>query len=426
MFDIFYLYKYYVRGGDMKILALNCGSSSVKYQLYDTEKKKVLAKGGVERIGFVGTFILHYTQYQKHRLECDCSNHQDAVSIIFKFLIDEEFGVISDLKEIDAVGHRIVHGGELFTHSVLIDDSVIKGIDDLASLAPLHNPPNLSGIMAIKAILPHVPQIAVFDTAFHQTMPKAAYMYAIPMKWYERYGVRKYGFHGTSHLYVSRRAAAMLNKDIENTKLISMHIGNGVSVAAIKNGKSIDTSMGFTPLDGAIMGTRSGSIDSAVALFMMDKEGFSSEEVNTVLNKRSGVLGITGRYTDRRDIVRVAEEGDLLCQLAMEMESYKLKKIVGEYYAILGGLDALIFTAGVGENSAIARDMICVGLEHMGICLDYDKNKISKGETIISYDNSPVKVLLIPTNEEIVIIEDVAAILNNTYNNGNFKYSFEK
>lgn len=410
----------------MKILALNCGSSSVKYQLYDTANNKLIAKGGIERIGFVGTFIIHYARYQKHRLECECADHKDAINLVFKFLTDEEFGVIKDLKEIDAVGHRIVHGGEFFNKSVLIDDNVIKAIDNLSSLAPLHNPPNLSGIMAMKSLLPNVVQIAVFDTAFHQTMPETAYMYAIPMKWYEKYGVRKYGFHGTSHLYVTRRAAVMLNKDIKDTNFISLHIGNGVSVTACQGGKSIDTSMGFTPLDGAVMGTRCGSIDPAVPLFMMDKEGFTSEEVNTILNKRSGVLGITGRYTDRRDIVRVAGEGDKACQLAMDIEAYRLKKIIGEYYAILGRLDGIIFTAGVGENSPVARQLVCNGLEHFGIVLDNDKNNNLTGENIISKDDSTVKVLLIPTNEEIVIIEDVAAILSGTYDNDDFKYSFEK
>ncbi len=410
----------------MKILALNCGSSSVKYQLYDTSANKLLAKGGLERIGFVGTFITHQTKHQKHRLECDCSNHKDAVNMVFKFLTDEEFGVIKELSEIDAVGHRIVHGGELFSKSVLIDDNVIKGIDSLSSLAPLHNPPNLQGILAMKSLLPEVAQVAVFDTAFHQTMPETAYMYAIPLKWYEKYGVRKYGFHGTSHLYVTRRAAAILNKDIKDTNFISLHIGNGVSVTACKGGKSIDTSMGFTPLDGAIMGTRCGSIDPAVPLFMIDKEGFSSEEVNTILNKRSGVLAVTGRYTDRRDIARNAAEGDKFCQLAQDMEAYKLKKLIGEYYAILGRLDGIIFTAGVGENSAVARKLVCDGLEHFGILLDDEKNNNTSGETIISKDSSPVKIFMIPTNEEIVIIEDVSAILNGTFDNEDFKYSFEK
>ncbi len=409
----------------MKILALNCGSSSVKYQLYDTDKCSLLAKGGVERIGFVGTFIIHQTKHQKHRLEWDCANHKEAILTIFKFLTDEEFGVLSELNNIDAVGHRIVHGGELFNKSVLVDDNVINAIDSLSSLAPLHNQPNLAGIMAVKSLIPNVPQVAVFDTAFHQTIPETAYLYAIPMKWYEKYGVRKYGFHGTSHLYVTRRAAKLLNKDIKDTKLISLHIGNGVSVTAVRGGLSIDTSMGFTPLDGAVMGTRSGSIDPAVVLFMMDREGFTSEEVNTILNKRSGVLGITGRYTDRRDISRVAEEGDKLCQLAMDIESYRLKKLIGEYIAVLGGLDAIIFTAGVGENSSIARKMVCDGLEHLGINIDNEKNEKAHSETDISTNNSPVKIFVIPTNEELVIIEDVKAILDGTYNKPDFKYSFE-
>lgn len=414
----------------MKVLALNCGSSSVKYQLFDTEKNAVLAKGGVERIGFVGTFIMHSTRQQKHRLEWDCSSHLDAINLVFKFLTDEEFGVVSDFSEIGAVGHRIVHGGERFDKSVLIDDYVINAIEELSELAPLHNPPNLAGIRAVKSIIPNVPQVAVFDTAFHQTMPEVAYMYAIPMRWYYKYGVRKYGFHGTSHLYVSRRASVMLSKPIDECNFISLHIGNGVSVTAIKNGRSVDTSMGFTPLEGAIMGTRSGSLDPAVVLFMMDREGFSSEEVNTVLNKRSGVLGITGRYTDRRDIYRVAEEGDKLCRLSMKMESYRLKKLIGEYYAILGRVDGIIFTAGVGENSSTARELVCDGLEHLGIVLDKEKNSSLKpgdSETIISKENSAVKILMIPTNEELVIIEDVVGILNGTYEgHSSFKYSFGK
>lgn len=412
----------------MKILALNCGSSSVKYQLYDTERKELLAKGGVERIGFVGTFITHSTLQQKHRLEWDCSNHNEAVNLVLKFLTDEEFGVISSYSEIEAVGHRIVHGGERFDKSVLIDSNVIKAIEELSELAPLHNPPNLAGIKAIQQLIPNVPQVAVFDTAFHQTMPEVAYMYAIPMKWYFKYGVRKYGFHGTSHLYVSRRASVMLNKPIDECNLISLHIGNGVSVTAIRNGKSVDTSMGFTPLEGAIMGTRSGSIDPAVILFMMDREGFSSEEVNTVLNKRSGVLGITGRYTDRRDVYRVAEEGDKLCRLSMQMESYRLKKIIGEYYAILGRVDGIIFTAGVGENSSMARELVCDGLEHLGIVLDKEKNnqlKPGDSENVISADNSAIKIFMIPTNEELVIIEDVVGILNGTYEgHATYSYSF--
>lgn len=414
----------------MKILAINCGSSSVKYQLYDDNSKEVLARGGIERIGFVGTFIVHNTKFQKHRLEIDLVNHTESVKTIFKFLTDEEFGVISSISEIDAVGHRIVHGGEKFKRSVLIDDEVIHEIEELSILAPLHNPPNLAGIMAFKELLPNIPQIAVFDTAFHQTMPETAYMYAIPLKWYTKYGVRKYGFHGTSHLYVSRRCAVLLNKPIQECNIITLHIGNGVSATAIKNGISVDTSMGFTPLEGAIMGTRSGSLDPAVLLFMMDKLGFTSDEINTVLNKRSGVLGITGRYTDRRDIYRVAEEGDKLCQLSIDMEVYRLKKLIGEYNAILGKVDAIVFTAGVGENSSAARQNVCENLEHLGIELDIEKNNKAtpgSGEHIISKDNSPIKILTIPTNEEIVIIEDVIGILNGTYTDPKtFKYSFDE
>lgn len=412
----------------MKILALNCGSSSVKYQLFDWEIKKVLAKGIVERIGLVGTNITHYTTNQKHRLEFDCKDHTDAILLILKFLCDEEFGVIKALGDLRAVGHRIVHGGEYFHSSVLIDEKVMERIEELSDLAPLHNPPNLEGITAVKKLMPALPQVAIFDTAFHQTMPDYAYMYAIPRKWYERYSIRRYGFHGTSHLYVSRRAAVMLGKPWNECNFISLHIGNGVSVTAIKNGRSIDTSMGYTPLEGAIMGTRCGDIDPSIPLFMEQAGGFSPDETSNILNRRSGILGITGKYTDRRDVQRVAGEGDKFCRLALDMEYYRLKKYIGSYYAVLGQVDAVIFTAGVGENSVEAREKTVEGLENLGIIIDKTVNakvNAASGETDISGANSKVKVFMIPTDEERVFIEDVVGILNGTYVDClSFKYTF--
>lgn len=414
----------------MKILALNCGSSSVKYQLYEWETKKVLASGGVERIGLVGTNINHSAGDHKHRLEFDCADHTEAILLILKFLYDEEFGVIKDLTDLDAVGHRIVHGGEYFRASVLIDKKVVEKIEELSCLAPLHNPPNLEGINAVTKLMPDIPQVAIFDTAFHQTMSDSSYMYAIPRKWYEKFAVRRYGFHGTSHLYVSRRAAAILGKPWKQCNLITLHIGNGVSVTAIKNGLSVDTSMGFTPLEGAVMGTRCGDIDPSIPLFMEQAGGFSPDEVSNILNRRSGVLGITGKYTDRRDVIRVAGEGDKFCKLALEMECYRLKKYIGAYYAALGRVDAIVFTAGVGENSPLIRRGSVEGLEKLGISIDEEKNErtfASGGETDITGVNSEIKVFMIPTNEELVFIEDVVGVLNGTYTDSlSYDYSFNK
>lgn len=413
----------------MKILALNCGSSSVKYQLYHWENREVLAKGVVERIGLINSFIVHNVKDQNHRLAFDCSDHVDAIINILKFLQDEEFGVIKELSEIDAVGHRIVHGGEYFNKSVLIDENVLNIISKLSELAPLHNPPNLAGIEAMKKLVPNIPQVAVFDTAFYQTMPEHAYMYAIPRKWYDEYKVRRYGFHGSSHLYVSRRAAVMLNKNWQECNLITLHIGNGVSITAIKNGIAIDTSMGFTPLEGAIMGTRSGDIDPAIPLFIQQTMGLTCDDVNTILNRRSGLLGITGKYTDRRDVRRVADEGDKYCQLALQMEYYRLKKYIGMYFAVLGRVDAIVYTAGVGENSPQARQKSIEGLEEcFGLSIDIEKNNniySSNGETDLTGKNSKVKIFMIPTDEEIVFIEDVVGVLKGEDTNPrNFKYSF--
>ena len=414
----------------MKILALNCGSSSIKYKVHNREKHETLGSGTVERIGITGSFIRHERPgNQPHILNHDCPNHEEALKLIAETLLDPNIGVIKNISEIDAVGHRVVHGGEKFKSSVRIDAEVLEAIKAVQDLAPLHNPPNIAGIVAAQALLPNVPHIAVFDTAFHQTMPEGAYLYAVPYEWYGMYGVRRYGFHGTSHLYVSRRASALLGKTPSETNLITMHIGNGVSITAVKNGISVDTSMGLTPLEGAVMGTRCGDIDPAIILFMIEKEGFYAEQIDSILNKKSGLLGITGKYMDRRDIEKAAEEGDKRCQLAIEIESYRLKKYIGAYSAALGKVDAIVFTAGAGELNWQLREKVLLGLENLGIKFDPAKNKAAVSrdrETDISLDGSPVKILVIPTDEEIVFIEDVAAILEGRYDlHTRFTYSFE-
>jgi len=413
----------------MDILALNCGSSSVKYQLYDWEKKEVIAKGLVERVPIAGSFIIHEVPGREtYREEYECPDHRIAIHLIIKILADKKYGVVSEITQISAVGHRVVHGGEKFTCSVPIDEAVLDAIKKVQHLAPLHNPPNISGIEAAQSVLPDVPHIAIFDTAFHQTMPESAYTYPLPYDWYEKYGVRRYGFHGTSHLYVSKRAAVMLNKDPKECNIITMHIGNGVSHAAIKNGISVDTSMGLTPLEGAVMGTRCGDIDPAIPAFIMEQEGLTAQEIDSVLNKKSGILGITGQYTDRRDVIEGAEEGDQRCQLALDVEAYRLKKYIGSYAAATGGIDAVVCTAGVGEMGWLIREKAVEGLEFMGIILDKEKNRNTmtrKAETVITTPDSPVKVFVIPTDEELVFTEDVVAILEGTYTDHmNFTYSF--
>jgi acetate kinase len=414
----------------MDILAINCGSSSVKYQLFDWKNKEVIAKGVVERVVVGGSFIQHEVPgRQKYRKESECPNHNVAMDLIVKTLTDPEHGVLTDISQISAVGHRVVHGGEAFTKSVLIDEKVLDAVKAVQHLAPLHNPPNIAGIEAMRAELPNVPNVAIFDTAFHQTMPDYAFIYPLPYDWYVRYGVRRYGFHGTSHLYVSKRAAVLLGKKPADTNIITMHIGNGVSHCAIKNGISVDTSMGLTPLEGAVMGTRCGDIDPAIPGFMMQIEGLSASEIDSILNKKSGIFGITGKYTDRRDVVTHAEKGDKTCKLAMEIEAYRLRKYIGSYMAVLGRLDAVVFTAGVGERGWQIREMACEGLEHMGIHLDADKNReaVKGRECVITKDDSPIKIFVIPTDEELVFTEDVAAILDGTYTDHmNFEYSFAR
>jgi acetate kinase len=349
--------------------------------------------------------------------------------MVTKILLDPEVGVLKDINQIAAVGHRVVHGGEKFTCSVRIDEGVLKTVKEVAHLAPLHNPPNIAGIEAAQAVLPNVPHIAIFDTAFHQTMPEESYIYPLPYEWYEKHGVRRYGFHGTSHLYVSKRAAVLLGKPAKECNIITMHIGNGVSHSAIQNGISIDTSMGLTPLEGAVMGTRCGDIDPAIPGFMMQQENLSVKEIDNVLNKKSGILGITKRFSDRRDVLAEAKKGDHLCQLAVKIEAYRLKKYIGGYMAVLGRLDAVVFTAGVGERAAEIREAALVNLEHMGIILDKARNAAAvKGkEALITTDASPIKVYVIPTDEELVFTEDVSAILDGTYSDHmTFQYSFSK
>ncbi len=414
----------------MDILAINCGSSSVKYQLFDWKNKEVIAKGVVERVVVGGSFIQQEVPgRQKYKKESECPNHNVAMDLIIKTLTDPEHGVLPDISQISAVGHRVVHGGEQFTQSVMINDEVLDAVKAVQHLAPLHNPPNIAGIEAMMAVLPDVPNVAIFDTAFHQTMPEYAYIYPLPYDWYVRYGVRRYGFHGTSHLYVSKRAAVLLGKKPKDTNIITMHIGNGVSHCAIKNGVSVDTSMGLTPLEGAVMGTRCGDIDPAIPGFMMQIEGLSASEIDGILNKKSGILGITGKYTDRRDVVTHADKGDKTCKLAMDIEAYRLRKYIGGYMAVLGRLDAVVFTAGVGERGWQIREMACHGLEHMGIHLDRERNReaVKGRECVITTDDSPIKIFVIPTDEELVFTEDVAAILDGTYTDHmNFEYSFSR
>jgi len=414
----------------MKILTLNCGSSSVKYQVYDWENRVPLAKGVVERVTIGNSFIVHEVRGKEPvRIERDCPSHVEAIQLVLEILTHPDYGVLSDIREIKAVGHRVVHGGEAFTKSVLVDQKAIETFKELAILAPLHNPANVMGIEAAMKILPDIPHVAVMDTAFHQTMPSHVYLYAVPYEWYERHKVRRYGFHGTSHLYVSRRAAALLGKKPSEVNLITCHIGNGASITAIKNGQSYDHSMGFTPLEGLIMGTRSGDLDPAIIPYIMKREGITAQQVVNVLNKKSGVLGITGKYTDRRDVIKAAEEGDERAKLALKMESYRIKKYIGAYMAALGRVDAVVFTAGVGEMAWQIREMALENLENLGIRLDKERNRkaVSRNkEFLISTDDSPVKVFVIPTDEELVFTEDVVAIIEGRYDvPSRFSYTFE-
>ena len=393
----------------MNVLVLNAGSSSLKYQLLNPETEQVLAKGLCERIGIDGKFTYKPQVEGKEVLDAidvAMPTHSEAIQAVLDALVDEKNGVIASMKEIDAVGHRVVHGGEKFAQSVVITDEVMAAIEECNALAPLHNPANITGINACKAIMPGVPMVAVFDTAFHQTMPPVAYTYALPYEYYEKDAVRRYGFHGTSHKYVSQRAAAMLGKDPSELKLVSCHLGNGSSITAVDGGKSVDTSMGFTPLAGLPMGTRSGDLDAGILEYLMNKYDMGIKEMVSILNKKSGVQGVSGVSSDFRDLENAGKEGNTRASLAVEMFNYGVKKLIGSYAAAMGGVDAIIFTAGVGENSKAQRMDIASGLEFMGVKMDAQKNDVRGKEAVISADDSKVKVLLIPTNEELMIAMD--------------------
>ena len=396
----------------MKILVLNCGSSSIKYKLFEMEQKKVIAQGGVEKIGLPDSFLkFTLPDGSKKQIDKPMPEHTVGIQLIFSVLTDPEVGVIKSLNEIDAVGHRVVHGGEKFNKSVLINDDVIASIKECAELAPLHNPANLKGIYAIKATLPNVPQVAVFDTAFHQTMPDYAYMYAIPYELYEKYGIRRYGFHGTSHRYVSKRVCDFLGLDYQNTKVITAHIGNGGSCAAVLNGKSIDTSMGLTPLEGLEMGTRAGDMDLGAATFIMDKEHLNTAEFSNLVNKKSGLLGVSGVSSDARDIDAAIKAGNYRADLARKMFIYRVKKYIGAYAAAMNGVDVIVFTGGIGENDTFIRGEICKGLTFLGLEIDEAKNN-SRGEEVeLSTPNSRVRVCVIPTDEELMIASDTMELV---------------
>lgn len=397
----------------MNILVLNCGSSSIKYKLFDMSNSEVAAQGGIEKIGLPGSFLkLTKPNGEKAVLEKDIPEHTVGIEFILDTLVGKEYGCISSLSEISAVGHRVVHGGEEFNKSVIITDEVEQQVTKCIDLAPLHNPANLKGIDTIKKLLPEVSQVGVFDTAFHQTMPAYAYMYALPYEFYTKYGVRRYGFHGTSHRYITMKALEMLKLDPNNSKIITCHIGNGASIAAVKNGKTVDTSMGLTPVEGLMMGTRSGDVDAGVLTFLMDKEGLDSHGISDLVNKKSGMLGVSCVSSDMREVDGAAHGGNEKAQLAQEMYYYRIKKYIGAYAAALGGVDAIIFTGGVGENQTVCRTQSCAGLEFLGVEIDEARNSEARGvDAIISKDNSRVKVAVIPTDEEYMIALDTKTLL---------------
>jgi acetate kinase len=394
----------------MKVLVLNCGSSSIKYQFFDTVEKKALAKGLVDRIGMTGAVLTHKRfNDDEIKIVGEILDHTVAIEYVLGVMLSKNHGVIDKKEEIEAVGHRVVHGGESFSGSVLISEEVINVLQENIELAPLHNPPNIKGIMAVKRILPDTPQVGVFDTAFHVKMPPKAFLYGIPYELYKKYKIRRYGFHGTSHLFVSQTAAEILGKPIEDLKIVTAHLGNGCSMAAVKSGQSIDTTMGFTPLEGLIMGTRSGDLDPSLILYIMSKEGLSLNEAGTLLNKHSGLIGISGESSDMREILAAVKDNQRRAIYAFEIFTYKIKKYIGAYAAAMGGLDAVVFTGGIGENSVEVRAEVCKEMEFLGIELDEAKNE-AKME-IFSKDNSKVKLLRIPTNEELVIAMDTSKIV---------------
>ena len=397
----------------MKILVLNCGSSSIKYALYNMDTKEVMTSGGAERVGLDGAFVkVKLANGEKKQIMHDIPEHTEGVKFIFSLLTDPEIGVIKDLKEIDAVGHRMVHGGEKFNKSVLLTDEVLKVFEDCSDLAPLHNPANLKGVKAVSELMPGLPQVGVFDTAFHQTMPDYAYMYAVPYELYEKYGIRRYGFHGTSHRYVAKRVCDFLGVKPEDKKIITCHIGNGASIAAVDGGKCVDTSMGLTPLEGVMMGTRSGDIDGGAIAFLQKKLGLDADGISDLLNKKSGVLGITELSSDMREVEAACEKGEPKAVLAMNMYNYRIKKYIGAYAAAMGGVDIIVFTAGVGENQWSTRQESCEGLEFLGVKIDKEVNKGLRGvEKIISTADSKVTVCIIPTDEELMIATDTMELL---------------
>ena len=395
----------------MKVLVINCGSSSLKYQLIDAQTEKALAVGLCERIGIDGRLNHTPAGGEKVVINKDMPDHEVAVQMVLDELTDEKYGVISDLKEIDAIGHRVVHGGEKFASSVVINDEVMAAIEECNPLAPLHNPANLIGIRACQAIMPGVPNVAVFDTAFHQTMEPTAFMYGLPYECYEKYKVRRYGFHGTSHSFVSKRAIALAGLDPENSKVIVCHLGNGASVSAVKNGKSVDTSMGLTPLEGLVMGTRSGDVDPAIIEYLAHAMDKSLEEVMKILNKESGVYGLSGVSSDFRDLEKAADEGNKKAQLAQDVFGYRVAKYIGAYTAAMNGVDAIAFTAGLGENNGIMREYVCSFLGYLGVEIDKEKNSVRGEETIVSTPNSKVKVLVVPTNEELAIARETRELV---------------
>ncbi|MGL5381236.1 acetate kinase [Clostridium sp.] len=396
----------------MKTLVINCGSSSLKYQLIDMSTEKSMVQGLVERIGIEGSILTQKVEGKdKYIIKTHMKDHKDAIKLVLEALVNEEHGVIKSMDEISAVGHRVVHGGEKYSKSVIITDEVLKSIEECSTLAPLHNPPNVIGIEACKELMPNTPMVAVFDTAFHQTMPKQAYICPLPYELYEKYGIRKYGFHGTSHKYVAYKVAEEMGRDIKDLKIITCHLGNGCSLAAVKGGKSIDTSMGFTPLAGVMMGTRSGSIDPSVIGFLVEEHGYKIEDIQDLLNKKSGVLGISGVSSDFRDVIEEANKGNMRAQLALDVFHYKVRAQIAAYAGVMGGVDAIVFTAGIGENSSLTRKESLKGLEFLGFELDDEKNSIRGEVQEISKAGSRVKVYEIPTNEELMIARDTAELL---------------
>lgn len=396
----------------MKILVLNCGSSSIKYQLFSMTSRTVIAKGGVEKLGMKGSFLKHVRQDgQVVVFEGEILDHKIGVEYILGILTSEKHGCIKGLDELDAVGHRVVHGGEKFNSSMLLTEDVLAEVTRCIDIAPLHNPPNLKGIRAMEELIPGIPQVGVFDTAFHQSMDPKAYMYGIPYPLYKKYGIRRYGFHGTSHRYVTQRACDLLGVDYNKQRIISCHLGNGASVAAVKNGKSFDTSMGFTPVEGLVMGTRSGDLDVGVVLYIMEKEEIGIKSANTLFNKHAGMLGISGISSDMREIETAKANGNERAALALDIYNYKVKKYIGSYIAAMGGLDILIMTGGIGENADTTREGVCSELDFLGISLDYEKNKGFRSEGLISTPESKVKIIVVPTDEELMIALDTESIV---------------